>query len=122
MMQLGALHINTDRPDVIADFYGKVLQSDPPFSTEDLTEYIINDFRLEIMRHSEISGRNKDGARLMFNLMVDDVPAEFDRITDLGAEVIAEPYEFDTDDAHLTIATLADPDGNYFQLVSVETV
>ena len=35
----------------------------------------------------------------------------------LGAKVIAEPYHMADGQDHL-IATLADPDGNYFQLMS----
>ena len=37
-----------------------------------------------------------------------------------GAIVVREPYEFDADGQVSTasIATLADPDGNYFQLTS----
>jgi len=35
----------------------------------------------------------------------------------LGAKVIAEPYSMGNDPEFL-LATLADPDGNYFQVVS----
>ena len=35
----------------------------------------------------------------------------------LGAKVIAEPYSMG-EDQNFLIATLSDPDGNYFQLVS----
>ena len=41
-------------------------------------------------------------------------PAEFARIKKLGAKVIKEPYEMEK----MWIATFADPDGNYFQLMS----
>jgi len=34
--------------------------------------------------------------------------------------VIQEPYEMDTPDAHLEVATLADPDGNLFQFVNAQ--
>ena len=39
---------------------------------------------------------------------------EFERITALGGTVIHAPYEMGGG----WIATLADPDGNYFQLVT----
>ena len=39
---------------------------------------------------------------------------EFERIKAAGATVIKEPYEM----GDAWIATLADPDGNYFQLMS----
>jgi predicted enzyme related to lactoylglutathione lyase len=121
MAQIVGINIGTDRPAVLADFYGEVLKMKPTWHNDDIAEFVANDFRLEIMRHSEVSGKNKDGARLIFNFMVDDVPSEFDRIANLGAGVIQEPYEFDTDEARLSIATLTDPDGNYFQLISMET-
>jgi predicted enzyme related to lactoylglutathione lyase len=53
----------------------------------------------------------------MFNLETNDVKGEFERMKRLGAKVIADPYHMGDDQGHL-IATLADPDGNYFQLMS----
>ena len=43
-----------------------------------------------------------------------DVKAEFDRIAATGATVVKEPYDIQG----MWIATFADPDGNYFQLMS----
>jgi predicted enzyme related to lactoylglutathione lyase len=42
------------------------------------------------------------------------VENEFERIKDTGATVIKEPYEMGGG----MIATFADPDGNYFQLMT----
>ncbi len=42
---------------------------------------------------------------------------EFARIKDLGAEVVAEPYH-PSEEPSMWLATLADPDGNYFQLAT----
>jgi predicted enzyme related to lactoylglutathione lyase len=53
----------------------------------------------------------------MFNFETNDVQGEFKRMKGLGAKVIAEPYH-PADDQDMWIATLADPDGNYFQLIS----
>ena len=39
---------------------------------------------------------------------------EYARMVKAGAKVIKEPYEM----GGMWIATLADPDGNYFQLMS----
>jgi predicted enzyme related to lactoylglutathione lyase len=50
----------------------------------------------------------------MFNFETSQVKEEYERIKALGAVVIKEPYEMEGG----WIATLADPDGNYFQLVS----
>jgi predicted enzyme related to lactoylglutathione lyase len=53
----------------------------------------------------------------MFNFETDNIEGEFERMKGLGVKVIAEPYHMEADRDHL-IATLADPGGNYFQLVS----
>jgi predicted enzyme related to lactoylglutathione lyase len=51
---------------------------------------------------------------VMINFETPQVKAEFERIKALGGAVITEPYEMGGG----WIATLADPDGNYFQLVN----
>ncbi len=72
---------------------------------------------IAVMEHSEVKGKNPNSARIMFNLETEDVQAEFDRIKEIpGAEVVKEPYQMEEWDGW--IATLADPDGNYFQLMS----
>jgi len=53
----------------------------------------------------------------MFNFETSEVKTEFERMKGLGAKVIAEPYQMGDGRGHW-IATLADPDGNYFQLMS----
>ena len=50
----------------------------------------------------------------MFNFETKEVKKEFERIKKAGATVIKEPYEM----SGAWIATFADPDGNYFQLMT----
>lgn len=50
----------------------------------------------------------------MLNFETTQVQEEFERIKVFGATVIREPYEMGGG----WIATLADPDGNFFQLVT----
>jgi predicted enzyme related to lactoylglutathione lyase len=69
---------------------------------------------LSVMEHSEMGGKAKDPGRVMFNLQTSTVKEEFERIKTSGVTVIREPYEMGGG----WIATLADPDGNYFQLVT----
>lgn len=59
-------------------------------------------------------GSTKDPGRVMINFETPDVKSEFARIKGLGATVIKEPYEM----GGAWIATLADRDGNYFQLLT----
>jgi len=61
-----------------------------------------------------MEGKSKDQGRVMFNLETKDVKDGFERIKKCNAEVVKEPYEM----GKLWIATFADPDGNYFQLMS----
>jgi predicted enzyme related to lactoylglutathione lyase len=118
MMNLVGLYLCTDRPQELAAFYRQVLQREPVWRSEAITIFMLGDIRLEIMGHSEVAGPNRQPQRSFFDLSVDDVPAEFERIVGLGAAVVQEPYDFADDQIRLTLATLADIDGNYFQLVS----
>jgi predicted enzyme related to lactoylglutathione lyase len=70
--------------------------------------------------HSEVTGQNETPGRLIWNLESPDVRGEFERFNAAGAIVIREPYEMEEAQGY-AIATLADPDGNYFQLVSPMT-
>jgi predicted enzyme related to lactoylglutathione lyase len=45
------------------------------------------------------------------------VQGDFDRLKAAGATVVREPYGFG-EEPQASIATFADPDDNYFQLVS----
>lgn len=119
MVQVVSIHINTDRPGEMGDFYKALLGVEPAWASEEITGFMVGNFRLEIAGHDQVSGRNEMPARLFFDLMVDDVRAEFERIVGLGAAVVQEPYDFAEGEMKLVIATLADPDGNYFQLVSM---
>ena len=51
---------------------------------------------------------------MIFNFETNEVKQEFERIKALGAVVIRDPYEIGGG----WIATLAHPDGNYFQLIT----
>lgn len=69
--------------------------------------------------HSEVKGRNESPGRIMFCFETDDVEGEFERIKGSGAEVVQEPYKPGEADEG-TMATFADPEGNYFQLMTPE--
>ena len=51
---------------------------------------------------------------MILNFETKEVKEEFERIKETGATVIKEPYEMQG----AWIATFADPDGNYFQLMT----
>ena len=79
------------------------------------------DFQLEgaglyILDHSDVKGKSKEPARVMFNLEVDDIEKEAKRLKDEGVKVVADIYHIE---GYGLIATFEDPDGNYFQFVQV---
>jgi len=99
---------------VMADFYKGVF-GEPTMVDGSMTGWLAGATFFSIMEHSETAGQAKEPGRIMFNLDAADVKAEFERIKGLGATVIKEPYDAGRD---MWIATLADPDGNYFQLMT----
>ncbi len=64
-----------------------------------------------------MKGPTKHPERILFNFETTEVAKEFDRVKATGATVIAEPYQMEGM-KDMWIATFADPDGNYFQLMS----
>ena len=72
---------------------------------------------MSIGPHSEVTGENAQPGRIIWNIETTEVHAEFDRMKAAGAIVIREPYEFEGMPGS-AIATLADPDNNYFQLTT----
>jgi len=68
-----------------------------------------------VLNHSEMTGGAKDPGRVMVNFETTEVKEEFTRIKSLGAKVAHTPYEMSENG---WVATLIDPDGNYFQLMT----
>jgi predicted enzyme related to lactoylglutathione lyase len=68
--------------------------------------------------HDQVHGKNAQPGRLLWNIESTDVKGDFDRLKAAGAIVIREPYVMGEGSEQGTIATFADPDDNYFQLMS----
>jgi predicted enzyme related to lactoylglutathione lyase len=108
--------IGTKQPKLLATFYEKVLGK-PEEMVDEKNGFFgwqAGAAYLSVLDHSEMVGHTKDPGRIMINFETSDVKGEFDRIKALGGVVIKEPYDMEGG----WIATLADPDGNYFQLVT----
>jgi predicted enzyme related to lactoylglutathione lyase len=116
MLNLNSIMIGTKQPKVLGEFYGKVLGKPADMMDENYGFYgwQAGATNFSILDHSEMGGRTKDPGRVMMNFETAQVKEEFERIKALGGTVIKEPYEMEGG----WIATLADPDGNYFQLVT----
>ena len=116
MLKLNTVMINSEQPDKLAAFYRDVL-GEPGFEGNGYTGWKAGDAFLMIGPHSDVKGSSAEPARVITNYETTDVKGEFERLSAAGATVVAEPYHPGEDD-RMTLATLADPDGNYLQLAS----
>lgn len=117
MLNLNSILLFSDNPKKLSDFYKKVLQKEPDWTDHGYFGFSAGKTFLSIGHHDKVKGKNKNPERMMFNFETSDVKGEFERIKSLGAKVVAKPYK-PREDANMWIATFADPDGNYFQLMS----
>lgn len=116
MLNLNSVMIGTRQPDLLAAFYEKVVGRPPDMVDREsgFSGWQVGSAYFSVLEHSEMGGNTKDPGRVMFNFETTQVKEEFERIKAIGAVVIREPYEMGGG----WIATLADPEGNYFQLVT----
>lgn len=106
--------IGTKDSKKLGDFYTKVLGIKPEMEEGGWYGWKIGNCFLSVGPHSEVHGKAKEPQRVILNIETNKVKEEFERMKSAGAEVIKEPYEIQG----AWIATFADPDGNYFQLMS----
>lgn len=107
--------LGTEDSKKLAEFYEKVIGKKADMEEEGgWYGWLIGSTFLSIGNHSEVKDKAKEPQRVIFNFETKEVKEEFERIKELGAEVIKEPYDI----GGAWIATLADPDGNYFQLMT----
>ena len=118
-MDFNSILIGSEDPDRLVEFYTRML-GDPAMAEGGYTGWQVGSGWVTVGPHSEVSGQNQQPGRLIWNIETPDVRGEFERMRGAGATVVAEPYSMDdqgsTDSG--AIATLADPDGNLFQLMS----
>lgn len=119
MLNLNSIMIGSADPKALAEFYRKVLDKKPDWQDGEWTGFAIGACTLTVAPHDKVKGKTKEPERIMLNFETSDVKGEFERIKALGVTVIAEPYNPDPNgEGEMWIATLADPDGNYFQLTT----
>ena len=70
-----------------------------------------------IIDHSKVKGNNKQPERILFNLEVDNIKKEVTRFKKAKVKLVAATYHIE---GYGYIATFADVDRNYFQLVQVK--
>lgn len=116
MLNLNSVMIGTRQAPALVAFYEKLFEKPAEMTDPEsgFSGWQVGSAYFSILNHSEMGGNTKDPGRVMFNFETAQVKEEFERIKAFGATVIREPYEMGGG----WIATLADPDGNYFQLVN----
>lgn len=116
MLKLNSIMIGTKQPKALVAFYEKVFGKPADMADEanGFWGWQLGSGFFSVLAHSAMDGKAKDPGRVMFNFESAQVKEEFARIKALGGGVIKEPYEMGGG----WIATLADLDGNYFQLVT----
>ena len=115
-MDFNSILIGSADPQRLVDYYTRVL-GEPGFSDGDFTGWQLGSGFVTVGPHSQVTGKNAQPGRIIWNIESQDVQADFDRMKAAGAIVIAEPYAFEGAPGS-SIATFADPDDNYFQLMS----
>lgn len=110
--------IGSGKPEKLVEFYKEVFGKDPDMDDGGYSGWQVGNGFVTVYEHSEVKGKSGEGPRIMFNLETPEVKEEFDRIKEIeGTEVVQEPYNPGGEE-NMMVATFADPDGNYFQLMT----
>ena len=115
-MDLNSILIGSEDPARLVDYYTKLF-GEPAMSDGGYTGWQLGTGSVTVGPHDQVKGKNATPGRSLWNIETADVQGEFDKFEAAGAIVVAEPYGFGEDQPG-EIATLADSDDNYFQLMS----
>ncbi len=115
-MNLNSILIGSEDPKRLADYYGKLFGK-PDWDQDGYVGWQLGSGFVTVGPHDQVKGGNPQPGRLLWNVETADVPGDFDRLKKAGAIVVQEPYHPGPAE-EMWIATLADPDDNYFQLMS----
>jgi predicted enzyme related to lactoylglutathione lyase len=113
-MTISSILIGSENPQKLTEYYGKLFGK-PIMEEERYTSWQIGNSGLTVGPHDEVTGKNPQPGRVIWNIETPDVKAEFDRLKAAGAIVVKEPYK-PSEDFDMWIATFADPDDNYWQI------
>lgn len=112
--------IGSQKPKELAEFYEKVFEKKADWSDGDWYGFKVGDSSITFITigpHSEVKDSALEPQRMFINYYTKDVEEEFKRVEKIeGVKVVKEPYS--PDESKMLIATLSDPDGNYFQLAT----
>lgn len=117
-----SIKIGSSNATKLADFYKKKVglkQTWDAVMGEDMNVYGfgLKGIDLVLLDQPKLKGKSKEGGRISFNLEVDNIEKEFKRLKKAGVKVIEPIYHIQE---YGYLATFADLDGNYFQLVKTK--
>jgi predicted enzyme related to lactoylglutathione lyase len=115
-MNFSGILIGSAQPQRLVEYYTKLFGT-PGWDDGGYVGWAIGSGGVTIGPHDQVHGTNAQPGRIIWNIESVDVKADFDRFQAAGAQIVREPYSFEQAPDRW-IATFADPDGNYFQLVS----
>jgi predicted enzyme related to lactoylglutathione lyase len=116
-MDFNSILIGSADPDRLVSYYTRLF-GEPQMSDGGYTGWQLGRGWVTVGPHDEVHGQNAAPGRIIWNIETPDVRGDFDRMVAAGAIVVREPYGFDDAPPDALVATLADPDDNYFQLMS----
>ena len=118
-MNFNSILIGSEDPKALVDYYSKLFGK-PVMEEGGYAGWQLGSGFVTVGPHSEVHGKNREPGRVIWNIETTDVKGDFDKLKAAGAIVVREPYTFDEmpDLPDAWIATLADPDDNYFQLMT----
>ena len=115
-MNLNSIMIGSENPDALVEYYSQLFGK--PVWEEDVYKgWQIGTGSVTVAPHDQVKGKNKSPGRILWNIETPDVKGDFDKLKQAGGIVVQEPYR-PSDEYEMWVATFADPDDNYFQLVS----
>lgn len=119
-MDFNSILIGSEDPARLVEYYTRLF-GEPAMADGGYTGWQLGSGFVTVGPHSAVHGANPAPGRLIWNIETPDVQGEFARMEAAGAIVVAAPYQMGEPPAGaeaMWIATLADPDDNYFQLMS----
>jgi predicted enzyme related to lactoylglutathione lyase len=117
MLKLNSVMIGSEQPEALVEFYKRVFEKDPDWEDSGFVGFGDKGMSLVIGTHDQVKGKSDQPARMMINFVTSEVKEEFERIKEYASKVVAEPYTMGGNN-QMMVATLEDPDGNYFQLMT----
>ena len=115
-MNLNSVLIGSEQPERLKEYYSKLFGA-PVWDGSGYSSWELGSGWVTVGPHDQVQGPNLHPGRIIWNIESADVRADFDRLVAAGATVVREPYSMG-EEAEGLIATFADPDDNYFQLLS----